>query len=529
MSVYQLQHLFSETTARLPWQPAVRFGTQELTYAELFSAAERLAAGLRAHGLRRGDRVGILIPRSTAAPLAILSTLVAGGVCVPLDPAAPALRLAYVARDCGIRHVITTGRQVTTVAAVRDMGAPIEAVLTVDGPAPADEVPSGVRVADLGSFGPVTSVSGSAGTECDMAYILYTSGSTGRPKGVMLSHRNVLSFVEWAAQQFQLEKHDVVSNHAPLHFDLSIFDIFASASRGALIAHVPDQLALFPIRLAEWIARTRVTVWYSVPSVLTLLATRGALAEHDFEALRLVLFSGEVFPIKYLRRCLELLPRPRYFNLYGPTETNVVTYQEVVSPVTRPVSIGVACANTEVFALRDDGQMASIGEAGELCARGPNVALGYWGQPERTAMSFVQNPLEPGVPDRVYRTGDVVEVAHDGRFLFRGRRDRMVKSRGYRVELGEIEAVLLEHLRLREAVVVGVPHPELGSTLCAFVVDPAQLDLADVLRHCRERLPAYMVPERWESLSELPKTSNGKVDLARLADRPHAAPVGVGA
>jgi amino acid adenylation domain-containing protein len=519
MRIFQLQHAFEESTSRLPRQPAVVFGAQVMTYAELSEAAARLAATLRREGVRRGDRVGVVLPKTIFAPAALVGTLRAGGVCVPLDPAAPASRLAYIVRDCGIRHVVTTASGLSTVAELAPL---IATVIVVDGagaPLPECELQGDMRVLDLTTCDADAGDSDAGGTECDLAYILYTSGSTGHPKGVMLSHRNVLSFVEWAAEQFDLHPGDVVSNHAPLTFDLSLFDVFASGMRGATIAPVPDQLSLFPIRLAQWIAHTRVSVWYSVPSALTLLTTYGALAEHDLSALRCVLFAGEVFPVKHLRRLMELVPGPRYFNLYGPTETNVVTYQEVVAPVQESVSIGAACANAEVFVLRSDGSLASPGQDGELCVCGPSVALGYWGLAERSAAVFGPHPLRPDVPSRMYRTGDLVSLAAGGRFTFLGRQDRMVKTRGYRVELGEVEATLIEHPTVREAAVVSLPHAELGTTLQAFVVARDGLEIADVQQFCRQHLPAYMVPERWETLDSLPRTPNGKIDFGSLTRR----------
>jgi amino acid adenylation domain-containing protein len=361
--------------------------------------------------------------------------------------------------------------------------------------------------------------------ETDTAYILYTSGSTGMPKGVMISHRNSLTFVNWAAQCVALTAEDRVSSHAPLHFDLSIFDIYASCKAGATIILVPEGSATFPVQIAKLIERERITVWYSVPSVLTLLVLYGQLAVHDLSCLRAIIFAGEVFPVKYLRRLMDALPQPRYLNWYGPTETNVCTFYEV-SPLppdqTTPVPIGKACANMEVFAVNGDGEKVTVpGQSGELYVRGPSLMQGYWGHPEKTAKALIPNSFQPHFNELMYRTGDIVVLNDDGDYLYLGREDGMIKTRGYRVELGEIEAVLYGHPAIREVAVLPVPDEILGNRLRAVIslYEGSALTREEVLSFCHQQLPHYMVPEGVEFCETLPKTSTGKTDRVSLAQR----------
>jgi acyl-CoA synthetase (AMP-forming)/AMP-acid ligase II len=234
-----------------------------------------------------------------------------------------------------------------------------------------------------------------------------------------------------------------------------------------------------------------------------------------------VIFAGEVFPPRYLARLMAELPRPRYLNWYGPTETNVCTAFEV--PVLRgdsePVPIGKACANTEVFAVTSDGHLVSgSDEVGELYVRGPTLMRGYWGQPAKSREVLVPHPFRAEYDELVYRTGDLVTRDRTGNYLYVGRRDAMVKIRGYRVELGEVEAVLYRHPAIQEAVVVPVPDELLGSRLRAVVtaVEAVRLTRESVLEHCRQWLPGYMVPELVEFREGLPRTSTGKVDRAGL-------------
>jgi acyl-CoA synthetase (AMP-forming)/AMP-acid ligase II len=247
----------------------------------------------------------------------------------------------------------------------------------------------------------------------------------------------------------------------------------------------------------------------------------GHMDRVQYPALRTVLFAGEVFPQKYLRDVMRLLPGAEFFNLYGPTETNVCTFYHVphdLDPAATSIPIGAACANTEVFAVDPEGRLMGVGQEGELLVRGGTVMAGYWGLPEKTAQVLVRNDLQPAFEDRVYRTGDIVRLAEDGNYFFIGRRDHMVKSRGYRIELGEIEQVLHLNDKVKEAAVVPVPDEEIGARLKAFIAphDGVSLAADELHSFCLTRLPAYMVPESFDVRAELPKTSTGKTDRQAL-------------
>ncbi len=498
---YLLQRLLTEAAARRPDRPAIAADGSQLTYAELDQLSNKVARALLRLGVAPGDRVGVLAAKSADSVAGIYGALKAGACYVPLDPKAPAERLSYVVRDCGAAVILTEETRKSQAAALAQ-GAAI-----VPWTAAATE-----------SAGPCEE----RAIETDLAYILYTSGSTGTPKGVMISHRNSLTFVEWAAAAAGLTERDRVCSPAPLHFDLSVFDVFATCHATACLAVLPDGAATFPVSIAQWLERERISVWYSVPSVLTLLACFGKLAQFDLSGLRTVIFAGEVFPPKYLARLMAELPRARYLNWYGPTETNVCTAFEVPQggAGAGPVHIGKACANTEVFAVRGEGGLVSApGEEGELYVRGPSLMRGYWGQPAKTREVLVPNPFRTGYDELVYRTGDLVSLEPDGNYAYLGRRDAMVKIRGYRVELGEVEAALYRHPAIREAAVLPVPDELLGSRLQAVITTDGSGEVSreDVLDHCRQWLPGYMVPDVVEFREALPRTSTGKVDRVGLA------------
>jgi acyl-coenzyme A synthetase/AMP-(fatty) acid ligase len=322
-----------------------------------------------------------------------------------------------------------------------------------------------------------------------------------------------LAFVEWAAGEVGVTPQDRLSSHAPFHFDLSTFDLFAAASAAATVVLVPRELSIFPVMLTSFIAEQAITVWYSVPSALTALVLRGELESTPLPMLRVVIFAGEVFPIKYLTRMMELVPHPRYLNFFGPTETNVCTWYEVPhgeSPAA-DVPIGRPLPGVDAAIVREDGTVAPEGELGELVIGGPTVMHGYWGDPERTARTL---SFEGG--QRRYRTGDLVRRRSDGELVFAGRRDMQIKTRGYRVELGEIEAALNAIETVREAAVVAVPDDAITNRLRAFVVSSAPLTEAQLARLCRDRLPGHMIPDEFVLRAELPKSSTGKVDRRAL-------------
>lgn len=497
-----------------------------MTYSELEADSNRLARLLVRNGVEPKDRVGLLLGKSMESIVCLFGVLKAGAVYVPIDPAAPVSRLRHILRNCGIRFLIASGKGARPLFDEEEATEhSLDTVLLVDPTEPRRDIRDISRRIlsweDLHSCEdlPLPVI---PGTEVEPAYILHTSGSTGIPKGVAISHRNALSFVEMAADFFGIRPEDRLSNHASLTFDLSMFDIYVAIKAGAAVVLVPENLSMFPVKLAEYISRTSITVWNSVSSVLSLLAVRGNLEKYRFPELRTVIFSGEILPVKYLRVLMAQMKETVFYNIYGQTEANSSTYYRLDGLPEKDewkIPIGKPFPNFEVFVLDEKGQWVGDhrGE-GELYVKGPTVAMGYWGDTERTREKFVPDPRMPGSPVCVYRTGDRVRWDEEENLLFLGRMDNLVKSRGYRIELDEVEVALNSHPSVRQAAAIPVPDELIGNRIvaCISCLEGAGADAMEILHHCSRTIPHYMIPAAVLFYVDLPRNANGKIDRKKL-------------
>lgn len=520
---YLLNHLLSKSANKYPDQIAVIYQDKDITYKEIDELTDKLAVTLINSGIQKGDRVGIYINKSIPSIISIFGILKVGAVYVPLDPKAPIERLAYIIRNCGIECLLTSSARLDNVSQMFNHDNQLKTIIITDELLKVKQddnlnIITWEEVVGLNN----AQFTQPTMTENDLAYIIYTSGSTGVPKGVIISHLNSLTFVRWVQSIYQITPNDRLSSHAPLHFDLSILDIFGAFQAGATLVLVPEMTSTFPRKLADWIDENKISVWYSVPSILTMMLLHGDLNRHKFENLRFLLFAGEVFPTKYLRDLMKIIPRAEYYNLYGPTETNVITYYKVNSiPLEQEstIPIGKSCANMEVFALTDDGKLVTEpGIEGELFARGSCVAQGYWGDHKKTTKNFIWNPLQKNYFEKAYRTGDLVTLDKEGNYLYKGRKDHMIKSRGYRIEIGEIETALYSNSNIKEAAVIAIPDDVIGYRIKSFVIchNTNGLNLSELRLYLGKKLPQYMIPEEIEFCTSLPKTSTGKIDKTEL-------------
>jgi amino acid adenylation domain-containing protein len=524
---YLIHQLLAAQAARHPERLAVIDRDEVLTYAELAAQSQVVARALRERGAGPGTPVGLWMEKTATAVAALYGILASGAAYVPIDPLAPSGRAARIALGCGMRHLVMSARMADKrlEELLAEVPGGIAHVLVAEPPGPGRA--AGELDLVVGDHVSVRAAGRPRAMRAepideDLAYILHTSGSTGRPKGVAITHRNALCFVDMCVDFFGVTAADRLVGHAPLHFDLSVFDLFVAARAGAACVLMPSFFSGFPHKMAEHVDTHGITVWSSVASALTLMHDRGRLERYRLDSLRAVIFSGEVMPVRVLRALRARMPAAVFYNVYGQTEANSSMCHRVdriPDDDAARLPIGSAFPNFEVFALDDGGRVIDQpGVEGELYVRAGTVAAGYYGDAERTARAFVPDPRAPITGGRVYRTGDRVILDEQGAYHFRGRTDNLIKSRGYRIELGEIELALSACDGVGRAAVVAVPDDSVGHRLHAFVSprDGATLSAEPLRVQLGRHLPEYMVPEHVTVRDDLPQTSTGKVDRNAL-------------
>ena len=510
--------------ARRPDAVAVVAEGSALTYAELESRSNQVATVLRDSGCARGDRVCLLMAKSPDAIVGLLGIYKAGGIYVPLDPTSPPARLQKIIDSCGPRFILASGpvsRLVGEILAGRRTNGSVSVGWLDDGPGCGTDPMSRFTARDLSLAGTDPPAVGRGSHH--PAHILFTSGSTGVPKGVIITHANVIRFVEWATRHFGIGPSDRLSCHPPLHFDLSFFDIFGAFAAGARLHLVPPDASLLPTTLADFMRASEVTQWFSVPSVLGYMAKFDVVRFHDFPALRRLIWCGEVFSTAALIHWMKRLPHVSFTNLYGPTETTIASSHYTVpscpSSEQEAIPIGTACDGEELLVLDASLHPVRDGEIGDLYIRGVGLSPGYWNDPGKTREVFLEGRTVAGRSGRLYRTGDLAWRGKDGQIYFAGRTDSQVKSRGYRIELGEIESCLGTLESIRESAVVAIPTNGFeGAVICCAYVPVWTTDATPMALRQRlgRLLPVHMLPSRWMAFDRLPRNGNGKIDRASL-------------
>lgn len=497
-----------------------------LTYGQLDRASTQLAKVLKEIGCERADRVCLLMPKSLSAIVSILGILKADCAYVPIDPQSPAPRVRKIIDQCEPRVLLGAGFVGTLLEEVLSLdGSPDTLAVGWLGPdkLQSDRVKVAFTDADYKNY-PDTPLD-YANSAVDPAYIMFTSGSTGVPKGVVITHANVNCYLQWAVRYFGLTSADRMSSHPPLHFDLSVMDIFGSLGVGAELHLVPHELNLLPHKVADFIRRSELTQWFSVPSLLNYMAKFDVVKERDFPTLKRILWCGEVFPTPSLCYWMKRLPHVSFTNLYGPTEATIASSYYTVPTCpddgTSPIPIGKPCEGEELLVLNEALLPVPRGEIGNLYIRGTGLSPGYWRDQEKTQAAFIRNPLNGDPADRLYKTGDLASIGDDGLVYFHGRADTQIKSRGYRIELGEIESAFYATSLLQECAVVAIEAEGFeGATICCAyaLADGGEISSLVLRKSLAKVLPQYMIPSQYLAFEKLPKNASGKIDRPKLRD-----------
>ena len=492
---------------------------ETLSYKELSDAVSNVAAGLRGLGVHYNERVAVYLPKQFETVISMFGAADAGGVFVPINPILKPEQVVHILRDCATRVLITSPERAQMLAEpLRECGDLQHLVLTGSGSDEGlTELPFTITHWQM-----LTEQAAGITTrriDSDMASILYTSGSTGRPKGVVLSHRNMLAGAESVATYLENTFEDRLLAVLPFSFDYGLSQLTTAFSVGASVVLMDY---LLPRDVIRAVARYEVTGLAAVPPLWNQLADL-PWPEEATKCLRYITNSGGAMPVGTTNNLRAALPSTQVYLMYGLTEAFRSTYLPPDQVATRPESMGKAIPNADIMVVRPDGKECDIDEPGELVHRGALVALGYWGDKEKTDIRFKPAPGQlDGIPNPEIAvwSGDQVKRDSEGFLYFIGRNDEMIKTSGYRVSPGEVEEVLYEIDVIEQAVAFGVPHPQLGAAI-VLVIQCARetISIDEVLAHCRVHLPLFMLPGHIHIADDLPRNPNGKIDRKALANQ----------
>ncbi|MCH5211558.1 MAG: amino acid adenylation domain-containing protein [Oscillospiraceae bacterium] len=497
------------TAVMLVDEAAEKFGSKiafkdaetEISFAELSKKSRVLASQLIDKAKTgRLHPVMVFLPKSIKSIVSFMGSMFAASPYVPMDYNVPMERFRATANNLRPCAVITdtSGKEKLEAAGIAENILIYDELVT--GEADNAAVNAVIRCA----------------SDLDPAYIMYTSGSTGTPKGVTISHRAVLDYTKWLTDTFDITNESIIGMQSAFHFDNSVFDMFLALYLGCKTVIIPEVLFMYPEMLFDFMAEEKISVIFWVPTVMISVANSGVLESKKLDELRLILFAGEVMPIKQLNQWIAAYPDCKFVNMYGPTEaTDIVLYyvvdREYKSGETLP--IGIPCANMKAIILNENSELCAPGEQGELCIGGSGIAMGYWNSPEITSKAFVQNPLNNKYHDRIYRTGDLVYEAEDGNIIFLGRADSQIKLRGNRIELGDIEAAAAAMEDIKSCCAMFDAENE---EIFLFLETDAKIVQRRFNMELKKYIPAYMVPQKIVSMPAFPHTPSGKIDRQTL-------------
>lgn len=492
-----------DTVVRVPEKLAFSNGTEGMTFQEVYDQARAIGSGLRALGADH-ESVVVFMEKHPRTVAAFFGVVYAGCFYVPVDAEMPRFRVELILKQLGARFILCDEK--TRALAEELRGEATLLSYTETAASPVDQAAlTAVREGAL---------------DTDPIYIVFTSGSTGVPKGVAACHRSVLDYIEQLSDVLGFGPDTVFGNQTPLYFDACLKELYPTLKFGATTYLIPKSLFMFPVKLVEYLNTHRINTICWVVSALTMISGFKVLEKHVPEYLHTVAFGSEMFPIRQLKLWREALPLARFVNLYGPTEaTGMSCWFEVdrefaddeVLPVGRPFR------NTGVLLLDEHDRPAAPGEMGEICLKGTCLTLGYYGDFERTAQAFVQNPLNDKYPELIYRTGDLGRYNERGELVFLTRKDNQIKHMGHRIELGEVEVVACMDSAVRAACCLYDAEKKRLILCYEGEVEPAALSAS-----LRGKLPPYMMPNATHRLEALPRTPNGKMDRRALLEQVRA-------
>jgi amino acid adenylation domain-containing protein len=482
---------------------AVREQGRDYTFGEIERFSKNCAELILKRTSASKQPIPVFLPKSGQNIVADIGILYSGNAYANLDIKSPPQRLKGMLQNLNPPIIITSVAHVATLKALdfsEDKLLLIEQAMI-----PEVAYDNSLLLRRLESI-----------IDTDPYCIIHTSGSTGIPKGVALNHRCTIDFVDWAFDRLGLDGSEIMGSLAPIYFDAYTLEFCTMLAKGATWVVVPEQLAMFPPKLVEFVATQPINFIFWVPTIMVNIANLDLLAKFKLDRVTKVFFIGEVFPTKHLNYWRRHLPKAMFVNLYGPIEITVAcTYYIVDREFSDDdkLPVGFACRNTEILILNDQNQLAKVDEHGEICVRGSSLALGYYNNSERTAKGFVQNPLNPHYPELIYRTGDSGYWNSRGEIMFLGRKDFQIKHMGYRIELGEIEHAVLQVDGIRNCCVV---YNQNKKEIALYYESDNELTPGFIREKLSPLVPKYMLPSVFNWMQQMPRNPNGKIDRAKL-------------
>ena len=502
-------HLWA-AAATAPDKIALVCGDHRVSYRDLASRATAFAATLVELGVTRGDRVVVFGDNTVETVIAFWGTLAANAVVSIVNPLTKTDKLAYLLNDCRARVLVSDAHLQRVFAPALAQTPHVAAVIASGevGELPIRHVRWRDAIAAPGGLPRRACI------DIDLASIIYTSGSTGEPKGVMLTHRNMLTACASISEYLRIASDEVILGVLPLAFDYGLYQMIMAFAAGARL--VLERSFAFPPQVLKKVVDEKVTGFPGVPTIFAVLAGMTTLGQYDFSALRYVTNTAAALPVKHITMLRTLFPAARIYSMYGLTECKRCTYLPPEDIDRKPESVGIAIPNTELWLVDEQDQRLGPNQVGQLVIRGATVMKGYWEKPEATAKKLRPGPL-PG--EQVLYTGDLCRLDDEGYLYFVGRMDDIIKSRGEKVAPKEVEAAIVNIAGVREAAVIGIPDELLGQAVKAFVVlDPGvTLDAKAIQHGCQATLENFMVPKVIEIVSELPRTTTGKIKKTGLS------------
>ncbi|MBI5403547.1 MAG: amino acid adenylation domain-containing protein [Ignavibacteriae bacterium] len=509
--IYNLGILFDEVCKKHKDSIALHYNKKHfVTFSDLKDLSNSIANYLLSSGISRGDVVAIFNTKSEFAFSVMIACLKIGAIYTNLDLTSPWERISKILSKCKPKIVVKDylDNKVLDKALIED----------------------GYSVIDLHSVEFQNEFKRCFSEKLDInheingsnpAYIMFTSGSTGFPKGAVMSHQNLINFIGWGKERFDVKPDDAFTNVNPIYFDNSVFDFYTAIFTGTRLVVFPNDAAKDVRGMLDKINELKCTIWFSVPSFLVYLITTKILNKNEFKHIRKISFGGEGFPKPRLKYLYDLYKeRAEFVNVYGPTECTCICSSYKITEkdfdnMSELAPLGFLAPNFDYEIIPIDENDKTYGE---LCLKGPNVGLGYYGDEELTRKSFIKNPYNSMLDEKIYKTGDIVKKADNGYLLFKGRIDNQIKHMGYRIELEEIESVIntLEYVN-ESAVLYKKEENGIGQIL-AFVNSKSRKDSAQIGKDLKSKLPPYMKPKKIIVMEELPKNRNGKTDKLQLKE-----------